>query len=403
MSMQRVLLAAAAIAGLAGGLSAQQELRVISCGSDAEGQVPVQRAQIAEWQAAHPDHVVVQQDLPWGECQEASFDLAMSGDPPAVAYVGSRALKRLARNGLIRPFDLGDPALQGYEASVLATVRFDGKAWGLPRAFSTKALFWNRALFAQAGLDMPYGPQSWDEVLTAAKAISDSTEAAGFGMAAERFDNTMHQFLNWMYSNGGQLIDETGAIVFDSPEVVATLQFYRDLARYAQPDPLAYDRAALEPLFRAGQIGMYVNGGWGRAAAGDIDLGVGLIPGGPAGRPSTLLITDSLVVFEGTGVEPAAVDLVTYLTAPERQSVYDEAGGWTPIRQGPASRALIARDPSWAPFIVSVPAGGPEPLLVDYPEMQAIVIDAIREVITGNLAPADAATAAAEQLSALQR
>ena len=44
------------------------------------------------------------------------------------------------------------------EPSVLGTVKFDGKVWGLPRAFSTKALYYNKALLAEAGLDMADRP-----------------------------------------------------------------------------------------------------------------------------------------------------------------------------------------------------------------------------------------------------
>ena len=106
-------------------------------------------------------------------------------------------------------------------------MQFDGQVWGLPRAFSTKALYWNKGLFEEAGVDMPDGPQTWDDVMTAAKAITENTDAAGIGIPAADFDNTMHEFLNWLYSNGGQVIDADGNVVFDSPNNVETLQFMR--------------------------------------------------------------------------------------------------------------------------------------------------------------------------------
>ena len=40
-----------------------------------------------------------------------------------------------------------------------------------------------------------------------AKAINDNTDAAGVGLAGKDFDNTMHQFMNYLYSNGGVVID----------------------------------------------------------------------------------------------------------------------------------------------------------------------------------------------------
>ena len=129
-----------------------------------------------------------------------------------------------------------------------------------------------------------------------------------------------------------------------------------------------------------------------------MNYGLSLIPHGPSGESGTLLITDSLVVFEGSGVEDAAMDLVKYLTAPERQSAFDSAGGWTPIRQTEDTEALVEEDPTWEPFVVSVPTGGPEPLLTDYVSMQDAINEAIQGVVLDEISAEEAASEAAEEL-----
>ncbi|SHJ24116.1 extracellular solute-binding protein [Wenxinia saemankumensis] len=402
MKFTHMLLAATSIAGFASAAAAQEEIDIINCGAGDDAAAEVQAADIEAWMADNPDYTVSVEYVPWGQCQERAITLAAAGDPAAISYMGSRVLKQLAGSGLIRPFDLTEEETSSYEPSVLSTVQFDGEVWGLPRAFSTKALFWNRGLFEEAGLDMPDGPQSWDDVMTAAQAITENTDAAGIGIPAAEFDNTMHEFLNWLYANGGEVIDAEGNVVFDSPNNVETLQFMADLAPYMEDGPLAYDRAELEPLFREGQIAMYTNGGWGRAVTGDVDYGIVPVPAGPSGSgPSTLLITDSLVVFEGSGVEDAAMDLVKYLTETERQAAFDEGGGWTPIRQTAKSDELVAADPTWAVFIDAVPTGGPEPSVVDYVAMQDVINVAIQDVITGDATPEDAAAEAQAELEEL--
>ena len=401
MTGRATLLASAALAALGGAASAQEVIDIINCGDGSDDAATVQAADIDAWKADNPGLDVTVEYVPWGQCQEKSITLATAGDPPAVSYMGSRVLKQLAQAELIRPFDMTEEEMGTYEDSVLATVQFDDRVWGLPRAFSTKALFWNKGLFKEAGLDMPDGPQSWDDVMTAAKAITENTDAAGIGIPAASFDNTMHEFLNWLYSNGGQVIDEAGEVVFDSPQNVETLQFFADLVPYMEDGPVAYDRAELEPLFGEARIGMYTNGGWGRGVTGDVDYGVNLIPAGPSGDHSTLLITDSLVVFDGSGVEDAAADLVKYLTSPDRQAAFDEGGGWTPIRQTAQSEALIEKDPTWAVFIESIPSGGPEPSLVDYVAMQDVLNEAIQGVILGEVTPQEAATEAQDGLEDL--
>ena len=398
--MTRLLLTTAALGALAAGASAQT-IDIINCGDGSDGAAELQTADIEAWKAENPGVEVTVEYVPWSNCQDKSITLASAGDPPAAAYMGSRTLRQLAESELIRPMGLTEEELGSYEESVLATVQFDGEVWGLPRAFSTKALYWNKDLFEQAGLDMPDGPQTWGDVLTAAQAITENTDAAGIGMPAASFDNTMHEFLNWLYSNGGEVIDAEGNVVFDSPQNVETLQFFADLVPYMQDGPVAYDRAELEPLFREGQIAMYTNGGWGRSQTGDVDFGLNLIPAGPSGDHSTLLITDSLVVFEGSGVEEQTLSLVKYLTDTDRQAAFDEAGGWTPIRQTAKSDELKASDPTWTVFIDSIPTGGPEPLLVDYVAMQDVMNEGIQGLILGELSAEEAAAEIQEGLEDL--
>lgn len=401
MTIRSIILTSTALMALSGAAQAAEELYIINCGSDTEAQVPAQAAAIDEWVAANPDYTVRVEYLPWEQCQEKTLTLAAAGTPPASAYMGSRVLKQLAASEQIVPIALTEEELATYEPSVIATSQFDGQTWGLPRAFSTKGLYWNKDLFEQAGLDMPDGPQTFDDMLTAAKAVSENTDAAGFGLPAADMDNTFHEFLNFLYSNGGQVVDADGNVVFDSPNNVETLKFYQELAKYAQEGPVAYDRGKLEPLFKEGQIAMYTSGGWGRPKAEGVNYGIALIPAGPQGNHSTLLITDSLVVFKGTGVEDATQNLIKFLTAPERQAEFDKAGGWTPIRQGADTDALIAEDPSWKPFIDAVPTGGPEPLMRDFVAMQDVAIEGIQGVVLDEITPEEAAAQIQEGLAEL--
>ncbi|SDX12232.1 extracellular solute-binding protein [Celeribacter indicus] len=401
MTIKRNLIAGTALALSATAAMAQEEIVFVSCGSGSDPQAAVQAEHIADWEAANPDYTVNLEFVAWSQCQERVMTLAAAGNAPAVAYLGSRVLKQLSESGLIRPIDLSAEELDSYEPSVLSTVSFDQKVWGMPRAFSSQALFYNKTLFAEAGVDMPEGPTTWEELLAAAKAVSENTDADGFGMPADTTDTAMHAWMNFLYSNGGAILDADGNVTFDSPAVVETLAMYGELAKYSQNGPLAYDRASLEPLFSEGRIAMYTTGGWGRSKTGDVDYGIAFVPHGPSGESGSVLITDSLVVFDNTGVGDTAEDLVTYLTAPERQADFDLAGGWTPIRKTAAIDALIAEDPSWSYFIDSVPSGGSEPLFVDYIGMRDAINEAIQTVVVGDGTAEEAADTAQAELEDL--
>jgi len=380
-----------------------KSMDMIVCGDNTTPGVPIQAAQIKEWEAANPGYTVNVEFVPWGQCEEKSLTLAAAGNPPALAYLGSRTLKQLALNGLIVPMNLTDAEKASYAAPILGTVTWKGQAWGLPRAFSTKALYWNKDLFKAAGLDPETPPKTWDEMLADAKAIKEKTPAAGVGLVAATFNNTMHQFLNYVYSNGGEVIDADGNIDFDSKNNVEAMQLMKDLTPYAEPGPTAYTREKLEPLFFNGQIGMYVSGPWEIAKIPDsVHWGVTEMPHGPSGKSGTLLITDSLAVFKNSGVSDQAVSLAKWLTSPEHQMPFDIAEGWVPLRTGPETDKMIADNPAWGPFINSIPDGGPEPFVTDYKALQDTFAEAVQSVVLGQATAEDAVKKAAEDLEDVQ-
>lgn len=400
MKALKYLVGAALLVGSSTTAMAQTEIYMINCGDGVTGNGPAKHAElIAEWEEMNPDYTVNLEYVPWGQCQEKSTTLASAGNPPALAYMGSRTLKQLALNDLIVPMELSDEEVAAYAPPVLGTVSYNGQAWGAPVAFSTKALYWNKDLFEAAGLDPETPPTTWDELYDMAKQVQDNTDAYGYGLAAASFDNTMHQFLNFVYSNGGAVIDDDGNIVFDSENNVQAMDFYGKLAEVSQPGPLAYDRAKLRPLFSEGQIAMFISGPWERTLVGDINWGVAPVPHGPMGDSGTLLITDSLAVFKGSGVEDAARSLAKWLTNAENQMAYDLAAGNTPIYSGAGVDGLIADDASWGPFLTIIPDGGPEPFVTDYVGLQDTINEAIQGVVLDEV---DAATAVAEAAAMLE-
>jgi ABC-type glycerol-3-phosphate transport system substrate-binding protein len=160
----------------------------------------------------------------------------------------------------------------------------------------------------------------------------------------------------------------------------------KDITAYAEEGPTSYEQNEVRAIFLDGKLGMI------QASVGAKNLlkdakfkwGVTKLPQGPSAKgPGTLLITDSLAVFKGTGVEEKAIDLAKFLTNPENQPTYEAQEGLTPLRPGPAVDKLVADDPNWKPFIDGIAFGGPEPLFTDYKGLQNTMIEMVQSVVTG--------------------
>lgn len=355
-----------------------------------------------EWEAENPGFKVVPEVVGWGQCQDKVTTLAAAGTPVALAYVGSRTLKQFALNDLIVPVPMTDEEKAGYYNYVPDTVTFDGTQWGVPVAFSTKAFYWNKDVFKAAGLDPETPPKTWEEEIAFAKQIEDNTDFDGFGVVAKTFDNTMHQFLHWVYTNDGQVIDADGNIVLDSPQNLEALTALKDISAYSEEGPTAYEQNEVRAIWLDGTLGMIhaSPNAANLATEAGMNWGVAALPLGPSAKgPGTLLITDSLAVFKGSGVEEQATSLAKYLTSGERQWAAEMAQGLTPLRPlEPQTAELLAEKPYWAPFLDGIEFGGPEPLLTDYVGLQNVMIEMVQSVVTGAAEPAAALTTAAGEL-----
>jgi len=400
MQLTKLTLGAVLLTGTA--MSAQAEghateLHFIMCGGEVRA---ADQAVVDQFVADHEGVTVNLEAVPWGTCQDKSLTLAAAGDPPSIAYMGSRTLRQLANNDLIVPAEI-DPNTM-YQPGVLNTVTIEGTTWGYPHAFSTKALYINCDIVEASGQACE-APATWDDMYAMAQGVVDNTDAAGVGLAGKDFDNTMHQFLNYLYSNGGVVIDPaTGENMLDSQQTRETLEFYGSLVAVAQDGPTAWERDQLKDLFNDGQIAMYVSGPWGYGQHNEsINQLVAPVPHGPSGESGTILITDSIVVFKGSGHEELAQELAQRITSGDSQYDLDSSWGLTPIldyvAMGVADPYYTQGD-VWPNFVQGIATGGPEPLVEDFKSLQSVFTNMVQGIILQDDTVDNLVTIAGEEL-----
>lgn len=400
-TMTKVAFGAAAMlmAGTALAMAADQTISWIYCGDTID---PIHQKYIKEWEGKNPGWSVKPELVGWDQCQDKATTLAVAGNPVAMAYVGSRTLKQFAENDLIVPVPMTDDEKKSYYPNIVDTVTFQDTQWGIPIAFSTKALYWNKDLFKAAGLDPETPPKTWAEEIADAKQVKEKTGIAGYGLPAKTFDNTMHQFMHWVYTNNGKVTDGD-KITLDSPEVLAALKAYKDITPYSVEGATAYEQNEMRAIFLDGKVGM-IQAGSGAAnllKKTKINWGVAPLPLGPSAKgPGTLLITDSLAIFKGTGVEDKATEFAKFITSPGPQGEYELQGGagLTPLRPSAKVDEFVKADPTWKPFIDGIAYGGPEPLFKDYKGFQNVMIEMVQSVVTGAAEPEAALKKAAADL-----
>jgi multiple sugar transport system substrate-binding protein len=214
----------------------------------------------------------------------------------------------------------------------------DSYLWGVPRDVSTFALYLNLDLIDQAGAENPIelaenGQWTWDKFAEVSEQITKNVNGAkGFGANS--------WWANWGYfvnSGGGSFFNEDKtACALNSPESIAGLEFYQGMYNKGLGVPFGEDA---EPPFKAGTVGMFMNGRWATPGAREItafNWDVAPLPTGPA-PGNNWQFWGAYVVNANTANPAAAWKLVQELTSVEVQSEISSLGANIPSRQSQAA------------------------------------------------------------------
>jgi ABC-type glycerol-3-phosphate transport system substrate-binding protein len=278
---------------------------------------------IDEFERSHPGLDVRVERLTWREGRERIGAAIASGDVPDLCEIGSTWMPEYLASGRLADWSAGTADLRaGLRGWPLVTL--GDAVYGLPWMLGTRVLFYNKALFARAGLDSSRAPETWEELRAAAAAIDAlGGGVRGCGVQAAERNILFKKFMPFAWGNGGRILsDDLSAAEFDSPENREALDYYlslRDLGRLGTQDSL--DRA-----FAAGRLGVIVSGAWllnalPRDAPG-LRFGVALVPR-PAverGTHASFAGGELLVSFQASKHKHAALQLARFLVAPAQAS-----------------------------------------------------------------------------------
>ena len=186
---------------------------------------------IAKFEEANPDVTVEVTSLPWGQAFEKLATMVQGGQIPDVVEMPDRWLSLYANNdqlvdlgsymeGWPDASELNDRALQ-YGSYVADTM------YMVPYGFYLRAMFWNKKLFAEAGLDGP--PETLDDFMAASEAISALDGKTGYCLRGGPGGANGYVMMMANMMGHDDYFDADGNSNLNSPEAIQGLQFLVDL------------------------------------------------------------------------------------------------------------------------------------------------------------------------------
>ncbi|WP_293402091.1 ABC transporter substrate-binding protein [Polaromonas sp.] len=265
-----------------------------------------------------------------------------SGTPPDAAVLFAVDIYTLIDANAITPYDelvasAADTAWLGsFYPALMANSRAAGQTWGIPFQRSTILLYWNKKLFAQAGLDPNRPPANWREMTDYAQKLTRrdaSGKVTQWGVQIPSSGFPYWLFQGLVTANGAALMNAAGTkTFFDTPAVVEALQYWVDLSRVQKVHPPGVVEWGTTPRdFIDGKAAMIwtTSGNLGnlREKAG-FDFGVSALPantqrGSPTGGGNFYIFRKS-----PPAQQKAAFRFVQWMVAPARTAQWGINSGY---------------------------------------------------------------------------
>lgn len=239
-------------------------------------------------------------------------------------------------------------------------------AYGAPFTTSSRVLFYNKKLFAQAKITAP--PTTWAQLQSdaaAVKALPGSNVGYFLPLGPEEAQG---ESLMWMLGNDGNYTDGTGKYAINSANNVATFQFLANMvaAGDTEAGPATQDRKVGWQDFANGTVGMV--GGSGALlpiiqSAGKLkstDWGDVAMPGKNGPLTTPLAVHDDITAFNTGGHAAQIKAFLDFAYQDKYQEQFDNEYDLLPATSS-ASAALSAANPVDAPFLAALPNGSQYP------------------------------------------
>lgn len=275
------------------------------------------------------------QVVSWNDIDQQSSTMIQNNSAPDILNLNAYA--SYAKDDLLYSADdvLSPDVKSDLLPNFVTSGTYDGKLYGMPDLSSSRALFYNKALFQQAGISKP--PTTWDEFVADAKAVT----ALGNGVIgyAEPLgpEESQAEFSIWAFNNGGDWKTD-GQWTINSSQNVQTLQFLKDLAvtdKVTQNNPGKTNRTdGAFPLFTSGKAGMIV--GFSPLQAqldkdATVQYGIAPMPTNTGDAPASYGVTDYLMAFKKDGNQDAVKAFYDLYYQPDQVNTFIKQEGFLPV------------------------------------------------------------------------
>ena len=361
---------------------------------------------VNDFNAANQGKITVQlETAPWDKMHDKLAVSMGSGQAPCVFGYATRWISEFAGLKQLEPLD---SYLQGdFKASFIPKLLdagiLGGVTYGIPVAASARLMFYNKDLFAKAGIANP--PANWDELKTDSVKTANPPSNYGLGVPASGIEvDTFFDYFLW--NNGGDILDANGKSMLSQPASVEALQYLVDLVKAggSQPKPTGFTREQIIEMFKGGQLSMYPTGPWMnamiKADSPNLNYGFAMFPVNGSNKQATVSVTDSMGLSSSCANKAEAWQFVQFMYQPKYRQTFDETEGMLPELTAVAQSDYF-QAPDYKPFVDALATAKFQPQHPKFEQIQQIMTVAVQKALTGEMTPQQALDDATSKINGL--
>lgn len=284
---------------------------------------------------------------------------ATSGGSPDILFWDRWRTSLYAPKNVLHPVDefMAKDGLNkdDFYGEALKELSYQDKLYGLPLTVDARALFYNKKILADAGINTP--PTTWDELeqdaIKTTKWNGNKLEVAGFSLG----DNGL--FNMYLQQAGGHMLSDDGTKTdFNNDQGKSVLEYWDRLLNKDKVYKVGFEQGLGEgtDAFVTGKLAMQYTGPWMLSTykkyGKDLDFGIVPPPAGPNGDKGSVMGGFGLVIPEGSKHQAEAWEFIKWWTANKDNALLWaktslNIPGYKPALEDPFFRD----DPFWKPFL----------------------------------------------------
>jgi multiple sugar transport system substrate-binding protein len=298
-----------------------------------------------------------------------------------------------------------------FQAGPVKSTTYKDKVVGVPLITEQEVLYYRKDLLKKAGISEP--PKTLDELKADAQKVAAANPGVAGFVARTGKSAAVTQFSSFLYSFGGDFLDDSGKATINTPEAKQAYAFYGGLIKDLGPKNVSTDMSWPEAMaiFTQGKAAFYTEADSLYKNATDPakskvsdTVGFAPFPAGPAGSKPYNVPSWALGINDASKNKANAWKFIEWATSKDQVLANQKSGvpgARTSVWSDPEGTSTYPKDLAAAIAVSTANGVGHDrPLVVKVPEAREIVGQPIVDAITGKDSGASA-DAAQEQFQKL--